>query len=85
MLEILNAREREEAEWRESFRLADTRFKFLGVTRPEGIEFGVDRGALGRVRWSQTSLTGQPAPTLHIFFPLLRHPRDDTQRNSTKI
>ena len=36
MLEILNAREREEAEWRELFRLADTRFKFLGVTRPEG-------------------------------------------------
>lgn len=35
MLDILNAREREEAEWRDSLRLADSRFKFLGVTRPE--------------------------------------------------
>ena len=60
MLEILNAREREEAEWRESFRLADSRFKFLGVMRPEGSNLAL----------SETSLTGQPAPTLHTFFPL---------------
>lgn len=55
------------------------------VSRGRRIECGVDRGALGRLRWSETSLTGQPAPTLHTFFPLQRNPRDDTQQNSTKI
>ena len=46
MLEILNAREREEVEWRESFRLADRRFKFPGVMRPEGSNL-----ALIEARW----------------------------------
>ena len=37
----------------------------------------------GSVRRRSGALTGQPAPTLHTFFPLLRHPRDDTHSLNT--
>ena len=36
MLELGNAREREEAEWEELFRRSDERFKYLGVKRSKG-------------------------------------------------
>ena len=46
MLEILNARERDGAEWRDLFQLADERFKFLGVKKPKGSNL-----ALIEARW----------------------------------
>lgn len=36
MLEICNARERDLDEWKSLFVQADARFKFKGVTQPEG-------------------------------------------------
>lgn len=36
MLEIGNAKERDLDEWKGLFTRADTRFKFKGITQPEG-------------------------------------------------
>ncbi|CAN8100773.1 unnamed protein product [Discula destructiva] len=41
MLTLLNAQERTEAEFRELFRLADERFVFRGVTRPQGCRMSI--------------------------------------------
>ncbi|KUJ13969.1 putative O-methyltransferase [Mollisia scopiformis] len=35
MLQILNAREREKQDWEDVFKLADPRFKFLGIQQPQ--------------------------------------------------
>jgi O-methyltransferase domain len=41
MLTLLNAQERTEAEFRELFTKVDERFRFLGVTRPEGCRMSI--------------------------------------------
>ncbi len=41
MLSLLNAREREEGEFRQLFRVADEGFRFVGVVRPEGCRMSI--------------------------------------------
>ena len=41
MLEIGNAKERDLDEWRSLFAHADTRFKFKGITQPEGSDLAL--------------------------------------------
>jgi hypothetical protein len=41
MLSICNARERDEADWRQVFEEADTRFKVLRVFTPKGSALGI--------------------------------------------
>lgn len=36
MMVAMNAREREEADWKALFEKADPRYKYLGAKRPEG-------------------------------------------------
>jgi hypothetical protein len=41
MLELLNAKERDIKNWEELFRMADSRFKFLGAKQPKGSRMSI--------------------------------------------
>lgn len=41
MLALLNAKERDDADWTQLFADADPRFKYLGHTQPEGSRMGI--------------------------------------------
>jgi hypothetical protein len=41
MLQLLNAKERDDDDWLELFKMADPRFKYLGHTTPNGSRMSI--------------------------------------------
>ncbi|KAI1212599.1 S-adenosyl-L-methionine-dependent methyltransferase [Annulohypoxylon truncatum] len=49
MMQLLNARERDEAQWKELLAKADSRFQWIGVTRPPGSALAIIEASWGEI------------------------------------